>query len=136
VRAVRKKRKVWLVLGGRSIGVASRPDNDPSRRVHAPVEPTKAEEKTVLWEKTKEERRADYIREKTVAAAPPPCSPKTIYVLANLVRQPSTERSHAILTHNIKLGIQPLCDSAFADIKSKVTLNNVVDEVFSWVTAG
>jgi len=34
-----------------------------------------------------------------------------------------------------KLGIQPLCDSAFADIKSKVSLDNVVDELFSWVTA-
>jgi hypothetical protein len=39
------------------------------------------------------------------------------------------------LTHKFKLEIQPLCDTAFADIKSKVTLNNVVDEVFSWVTA-
>ena len=34
-----------------------------------------------------------------------------------------------------KLGIQPLCDSAFVDIKSKVSQDNVVDEVFSWVTA-
>ena len=30
--------------------------------------------------------RLKYIREKTVAAAPPPCSPKSIYVLASLVR--------------------------------------------------
>ena len=32
--------------------------------------------------------RSGYIR-KTVAANPPPCSPKSIYVLANLVRRPS-----------------------------------------------
>ncbi|KAF9785437.1 hypothetical protein BJ322DRAFT_830823 [Thelephora terrestris] len=61
--------------------------------------------------------RLKYIRENTVEAAPPPCSPKSIYVLANL------------------LEIKPLCDTALADIKSKVTLDNVVDEVFSWVTA-
>lgn len=61
--------------------------------------------------------RLNYIREKTVAATPPPCSPKSIYVLGSL------------------LEIQPLCDSAFADIKSKVTECNVVSEVFSWVTA-
>ena len=40
------------------------------------------------------------------------------------------------LTYKIKLDIQPLCDKAFADIKNKVSLNNVVEEVFSWVTAG
>ena len=34
------------------------------------------------------ESRSGYIREKTVAATPPPCSPKSIYVLANLVWQP------------------------------------------------
>ena len=39
------------------------------------------------------------------------------------------------LTHKIKLEIQTLCDSAFADIKNKVTEGNVVGEVFSWVTA-
>ncbi|KAF9785410.1 hypothetical protein BJ322DRAFT_1063012 [Thelephora terrestris] len=53
-----------------------------------------------------------------MAAAPPPCSPKSIYVLANL------------------LGIQPLCSVALADIKSKVSLGNVVNEIFSPVTAG
>jgi hypothetical protein len=80
--------------------------------------------------------RLNHIREKTVAAAPPPCSPKSIYVLASLVRQPSIERlTHDTNTSKFKLGIQPLCDSAFADIKSKVSLDNVVDEVFSWVTA-
>ena len=38
--------------------------------------------------------------------------------------------------HRVKLEIQPLCDKAFADIKSKVSSNNIVDEVFLWVTAG
>ena len=33
--------------------------------------------------------RLGYNHEKTVAANPPPCSPKSIYVLANLVRRPS-----------------------------------------------
>ncbi|KAF9647695.1 hypothetical protein BDM02DRAFT_3116678 [Thelephora ganbajun] len=62
--------------------------------------------------------RLNHIHENTVAAAPPPCSPKSVYVLASL------------------LGIQPLCDSAFADIKNKLSLDNVVDEVLSWVIAG
>jgi hypothetical protein len=66
--------------------VISETRNNPPVEGHTPVEPTKAEEKAVLREKTKEGRRADYIRGKTVATAPPPCSPKTIYVLANLVR--------------------------------------------------
>ena len=36
--------------------------------------------------------RSQYIREKTTAAVAPPCSPKSIYVLASLVRLPSTKR--------------------------------------------
>ena len=36
--------------------------------------------------------RLEYIRENTVADAPPPCSPKSIYVLAELVRPPSIKR--------------------------------------------
>jgi hypothetical protein len=40
--------------------------------------------------------RLRYIREKTVAEAPSPCSPKSIYVLANLVRKPSTNISCTI----------------------------------------
>jgi hypothetical protein len=39
--------------------------------------------------------RLKHIRENTVAATPPPCSPKSIYVLAKLVRQYPTKR----LTH-------------------------------------
>ncbi|KAF9785423.1 hypothetical protein BJ322DRAFT_829574 [Thelephora terrestris] len=62
--------------------------------------------------------RLNYIREKAVAAAPPPCSPKSIYVLANL------------------LEIFSLREEAFANIKTKTTLDNVVGEVFSWVAAG
>ena len=79
--------------------------------------------------------RLNYIREKTTADAPPPCSPKSTYVLAKLVRQPQSV-SGTMLTSQIKLGIQPLWKSALADIKSKVSLDNVVDEVFSWVTSG
>jgi len=62
--------------------------------------------------------RVNYIRENTVAATPPPCSPKSIYVLADL------------------LGIPLLREKALEDIKKKVTTNTVVDEAFSWVTAG
>ena len=40
--------------------------------------------------------RLKYIRENTVEAAPPPCSPKSIYVLGNLVRLSSTKH----LTHD------------------------------------
>ena len=35
------------------------------------------------------ELRSDYIRSNTTAAAPPPCSPKSLYVLAGEVGQPS-----------------------------------------------
>ena len=34
-----------------------------------------------------------------------------------------------------KLEIKPLYESAFADIKSKVSVDNVVNEIFSWVPA-
>ena len=47
------------------------------------------------------ESRLKYIREKTVATTPPPCSPKSIYVLAKLVRQYSTKR----LTHEFYASI-------------------------------
>ena len=45
--------------------------------------------------------RSKYISENTVAAAPPPCSPKSIYALASWVRQPSTGLFCAILTRYI-----------------------------------
>jgi hypothetical protein len=41
--------------------------------------------------------RLKYIREKTTGQAPPPCSPKSIYVLASLVRRPPAKR----LAHEI-----------------------------------
>ena len=41
-----------------------------------------------------------------------------------------------VLTYQTKLEIKPLYDSAYADIKSKVSSDNVVDEVSSRVTAG
>ena len=34
------------------------------------------------------ESRLNYIRENTVEVAPPPCSPKSVYALSNLVRRP------------------------------------------------
>ena len=38
--------------------------------------------------------------------------------------------------YETKLDIQPLRNSAFADIHSKLSSDNILDEVFSWVTAG
>ena len=78
--------------------------------------------------------RLNYILEKAVAAVPPPCSPKSAYVLANLVRESSGWRLGRVLIYRIKLEIPSLCERALADIKSKVTLDNVVDEIFSRVT--
>ena len=77
--------------------------------------------------------RSQFIRDNTVEEAPPPCSPKSIYVLACLVRQVQLMVSHVKFTHQVKLEIDPLRDSAFTDIKTKVTVDNVVSEVFSWV---
>ena len=81
--------------------------------------------------------RLKYIRENTTAVAPPPCSPKSIYVLAKVVRQNLSK----FITRNrlmckSKLGIEPLHMMALEDIKSKVSLDNVVGEVFSRVPAG
>ena len=39
------------------------------------------------------------------------------------------------LIRRIKLEINPLRESAFADIKSKMSLDNIVEEVLSWATA-
>ena len=47
-----------------------------------------------------------------------------------------SQMSRMTLKCQTKLEIQPLCDSAFADIKSKVSSDNIADESFSWVTAG
>lgn len=80
-------------------------------------------------------RRSSYIRKNTFKGMPPPCSPKSVYVLANLVRQLSIIESFRRLTRSIELGMQPLRDRALADIKSKVSSKNVVSEVFSQVTA-
>ena len=43
--------------------------------------------------------------------------------------------SGVTLTHQIKLEISLLRERALADIKSKVTADNVVGEAFSWVAA-
>ena len=46
----------------------------------------------------------------------------------------STSTSHTRLTRGIKLEMKPLCASALADVKGKLSSDNVADEVFSWVT--
>ena len=43
--------------------------------------------------------------------------------------------SDVTLMPGVKLDIQPLRERALADIKSKVARDNVVGEVFSWITA-
>lgn len=40
-----------------------------------------------------------------------------------------------ILTRKFKLGMEPLSDRAFADIRYKLSLDNIVDEVFSPFTS-
>jgi len=50
------------------------------------------------------------------SGTPPPCSPKSIYVLAGL------------------LNLQPLSDLALRDIESKLSEDNIVEEFFSHVT--
>ncbi|KAF9645603.1 hypothetical protein BDM02DRAFT_3189560 [Thelephora ganbajun] len=83
--------------------------------------------------------RLRYILERTTADAPPPCSPKSIYVLANLVssRRPAKAliRGVALTLYRWKLNIQPLRDLAFKDVKSKLSEDNIVEEFFSCVTA-
>lgn len=39
--------------------------------------------------------------------------------------------SDVALTHLVQLGMKALSDSAFADIKNKLSLDNAVDEVLS-----
>lgn len=80
--------------------------------------------------------RSSYIREMASAMAPPPCSPKSIYVLANLVSRPQIMRPKDNANSSSKLGMKTLRDSAFADLKTKVTLDNVVGEVFSCTAVG
>jgi len=62
--------------------------------------------------------RLKFVFKKTTAdSAPPPCSPKNIYILAKL------------------LNIQPLRDLAFKDIESKLSADNIVEEFFSPISA-
>ena len=79
--------------------------------------------------------RLKYIRENTVEAAPPPCSPKSIYVLAYLVRRTSTSTLCMILTCQFQLEIKPLSDSVLADMRSNVASYGAGDNVDSLVTA-
>ncbi|KAF9778320.1 hypothetical protein BJ322DRAFT_494099 [Thelephora terrestris] len=61
-------------------------------------------------------QRTDSCQEYT--SSPPPCSPKSIYIIANL------------------LDMQPLRDLALKDIESKLSEDNIVEEFFSCVSAG
>ena len=80
--------------------------------------------------------RAQYIQGQTTLENPPPCSPKAIYSLAtavscNLCFLCSRGRS----TLSIQLEVKGLRKLAFDDIRSKVTPENVVTELFSGFTS-
>ncbi|KAF9645604.1 hypothetical protein BDM02DRAFT_489896 [Thelephora ganbajun] len=60
--------------------------------------------------------RLAYILE-NASDTPPPCSPKSVYILASL------------------LNLQPLSDLALRDIESKLSENNIVEEFFSRVSS-
>ena len=75
-----------------------------------------------------------YILENTTADLPPPCSPKSIYILANLVNLPLFITQDVELTlKRWKLNIEPLRNIALEDIESKISENNVVEEFFSCI---
>ena len=57
------------------------------------------------------------------------------YLRPSQLGEAGFEVSDVALTRRTKLEIQPLYHKAFGDIKGKVSQDNVVDEVFSWVTA-
>ena len=80
--------------------------------------------------------RSRYILENTTAGSPPPCSPKSIYLIANLVcpLQP-TNRNFPLTPCCSKLNVEPLRELALKDIESKVSEENVVEELFSCITA-
>jgi len=69
------------------------------------------------------------------AIAVEPCSPKSVYCLANKVRLVPF-RSYAI-TYSFfaQVDLTELCDIAFEDIRSKLDKNNIIHELFSPFTA-
>jgi len=79
--------------------------------------------------------RSMYILANTTTDAPPPCSPKSIYVLATLVSPsrfaPKLQSVAWLIPSCGKLNIQPLCDLALKDIESKLSEDNIVEELFS-----
>jgi hypothetical protein len=80
-----------------------------------------------------------HILRKPTADAPPPCSPKSIYVLANLVSFPwsseGSSRDVALILWDWKLNLQRLRDLALKDIESKLSKGNIVEEFFSRISA-
>jgi hypothetical protein len=80
--------------------------------------------------------RARHIQEQTMQDKPPPCSPKAIYSLATAVSFGAIcigFRGNPTL--KIQLRIPALRDLAFEDIRSKITKENVVTELFSGHTS-
>jgi hypothetical protein len=77
-----------------------------------------------------------YILENTTADSPPPCSPKSIYILANLASfVQSTNCDFPLTPCRSKLNMEPLRELALKDIESKVSEENIVEEFFSCITA-
>ena len=64
-----------------------------------------------------------------------PCSPKSVYSLANKVRLAPLRRDTVTHSSSAQVGLAGLCDLALEDIRSKLDKNNIVHELFSPFTA-
>ena len=69
------------------------------------------------------------------AVAAEPCSPKSVYCLADKVRLTSLRSDVVIDSSFAQVGLTGLCDLALEDIRSKLDKNNIVHELFSPFTA-
>ena len=86
------------------------------------------------------EYRQRYIVGQTTADAAPPCSPKSIYILAKLV---SLLQSIKLFTHDgvtlnlwcLKLTIPLLRELSFKDIEKRLSESTIVEEFFSRISA-
>ena len=71
--------------------------------------------------------------------APPPCSPKSICILAGLVGLFRSEKAFVrgvtLNLCSLQLKMGPLHDLAVKDIESKLSEENIVEEFFSRISA-
>lgn len=78
--------------------------------------------------------RLDYI--KNASGTPPPCSPKSIYALARFVSL-FTNGFYSLKydSYHHQTNIQPLRELSFRDIESKLSEDNIVEELSSHVSS-